>query len=284
MKIIQLCLGVILACIISWVPVEAGIMDSIKNFFWRQETPPPAIKVLIMHDQPKALIEVQGKYKVYDPHNMNHLTTRPIAKKQNIEPLHSGLRWGEEFPGIHQLLIVPDEQGTQTMVNGKFYSGSLYVYDIGGTISIVNELPLEEYLMAVLTPSYNQELPAEALAAIAIAARTQAYYASLNLKNNFWAVDARKVGFEGINAIRPGAVAQAIATTRNMVLSKTGIYEGITPFPAQWSVAGAKPQSKDAVVSRITLFDVESRAKKGEHAAQILAQAFPQSMVVLIQP
>lgn len=264
--------------------VNAGIIDSIKNLFWSQEVPAPTIKVLIMHDQPKALLEVKGKYQVYDPHTMKHLTNRVLGKKQYLEPLNSGIRWGEEFPGVHQILIVPDERSTITTVDGKSYMGSLYVYDIGGSVSIVNELPLEDYLMAILTPAYSQELPAEALAAIAIAARTNAYFASLNLKNNFWAVDARKVGFQGITEIRSGPVAQAISTTHNMVLSKTGIYEGITPFPAQWgTLTGNKQPNNDSAMARISLFDVEALAKKGENAAQILGKAFPQSMVVLIQ-
>lgn len=261
-------------------PVEAGVLDSIKGFFWKEEAPPPSIKILILHDQAGAMIDLKGKYQAYNPHNMERITKSAVGKRQYLTGLTSGIKWGEEFPGVHQLLIVPDDPNTITMIDGKPYKGSLYVYDIGSSISIVNELPIEDYLMAILTPNYNEELPHEALAAIAIAARTQALYNTKNPKNTYWTVDGRKVGYEGLGTVRPGAVAQAINTTKNMVLSKTGIYEGVTPFPAQWGTP-TSAKSDEAVPSRITLFDVEAMAKKGSNAAQILAKAFPNSVVIL---
>lgn len=284
MKIRHFILGICIAFSAAVQPVEAGFFDTLKGYFWSEQSPPPAVKVLVMHDQPGALLEVKGKYKVYDPHNLDHLTSRLIGKRQYLQALNNGIKWGEEFPGVHQLMIVPDEASTIITIDGKPYRGSLYVYDIGGTISIVNEVPIEDYLMAILTPSFNDEMAPEALSAVAIAARTQAYYNSRYPKNKYWDVDARKVGFEGVSTIRPGAVAQSIATTQNMVMSKTGVYEGISPFPAQWgSMTGGKSPTDDAVFARITLFDVEALAKRGENAAQILAKAYPNTTIMLLQ-
>lgn len=278
-----LALGMVLA--IAPQPAEAGFFDSVKNVIWGQEAPPQAIKVLILHDQPGALVEVRGKYQVYDPVTSNYLTSRNMGKRQYLQTLHSGLKWGEEFPGIHQLMIVPDDANTITVVDGKSYKGSLYVYDIGGSISVVNEVPIEDYLSATLTPSLESELPAESLAALTIAARTQALYYSKHPKNKFWSVDASKVGYEGTAPIQGGPVAQAILSTKNMVLSKTGFYEGVTPFSAQWgSQNGGKNQGDDAVFARITLYDVEALAKRGENAAQILGKAYPNTMIMLATP
>ncbi|MFA6915929.1 MAG: SpoIID/LytB domain-containing protein [Parachlamydiales bacterium] len=266
-------------------PLQAGFFDNVKNIFWKQEAPPHVIKVLIMHDQPGALIEVRGKYQVYDPANTNHLTSRLMGRRQYLQPTHSGIKWGEEFPGIHQLQIVPDDSNTATIIDGKVYKGNLYVYDIGGSISIVNELPIEDYLMATMTPAIDPELPPESLAALSIAARTQALYYSQHPKNRFWSVDATKVGYEGIGNIQNGPVAQAILSTKNMVMSKTGFYEGVTPFGAQWgSQNGGKSQTDDIVFARITLYDVEALAKRGENAAQILGKAYPNTMIMLATP
>lgn len=266
-------------------PLQAGFLDNVKNIFWKQEAPPHAIKVLIMHDQPGAMIEVRGKYQIYDPANSNHITGRLMGRRQYLQTIHSGIKWGEEFPGIHQLLIVPDDANTATIIDGKTYKGSLYVYDIGGSISIVNELPIEDYLMATMSNTVDTELPQEALAAVAIAARTQALYYSQHPKNRFWSVDGAKVGYDGVSNIQAGPVAQAIVATKNMVMSKTGFYEGVTPFGAQWgSSYGGKSQNDDIVFARITLYDVEAMAKRGENAAQILGKAYPNTMIMLATP
>ncbi len=284
MKIRHLILALCTAIAAAAQPVEAGFLDTLKGYFWSEQSPLPAIKVLVIHDQPGALLEVKGKYKVYDPNTSEHLTSRMIGKRQYLQALNTGIKWGEEFPGVHQLFIVPDDPNTLITIDGRPYKGSIYIYDIGGTISVVNQIPIEDYLMAVLTPTFNDETPPEALAAVAIAARTQAYYNSRYSKNKYWDVDARKVGFDGIGNVRPGAVAQAIDTTQNMVMSRTGVYEGVSPFPAQWgSMTGGKTSADDAVFARITLFDVEAMAKRGENAAQILAKAFPNTTIMLLQ-
>lgn len=258
------------------VALENG---AIQNWLgsWFKKTPPANIHVLIVHDMPGVVLEVKGKYKLYDPHMETFLTTRFMGKRNFVQTLRGGLKWGEEFPGMHQLKIVPADNKTTILVDGVEYKGNIYIYDIGGTISIVNELPLEDYLKALLIPQFERKSSREVAAALAISARTNAWYHMQNRKNNFWAVDGTKVGYQGSAGLaHDNGLTKAIEDTNNMILVKDG-----TAFPAVWTTETAQASQKP-ILSRISVAEAEQLADKGDHAAQILLKAFPGSTVWLI--
>jgi len=117
---------------------------------------------------------------------------------------------------------------------------------------------------------------------LAIAARTNAYFQTVNPKNTFWAVDAKKVGFDGVSQVSP-AINEAVRVTRYMIMSRTGVYERMaTPFASQFSQK-AIPMIKDAEVAKISIEEANKMAQEGEHAAQILAKAFSNSTIMLLE-
>lgn len=250
---------------------EAGLLESWSSYMWKTEQPtPPSIKVLIAKSESGVVLEVKGKYKLYDPNTMQHISTRFVGKRRYLQALSDGLKWGEQFPGIYQLLIVPDEAGTTTLINGVEYSGSLYVYDVGGKVSVVNDVYIEDYLDSVLMAKAAALTPEEALGALAIAGRTEAYWASSHPKTTFWAVDASKAGYAGQANKGPNPrVQKSLATTKYMVLT-----DGDRPFNANWSDA------------KISWSEAERLASLGENAAQILKKAFPEAnlKVMLTNP
>ena len=68
--------------------------------------------------------------------------------------------------------IQPDGEG-QIEVNGKSYKGSIEIIpDRNGTLTVINELPLEDYVMGVLAGEIPRNWPIEVLKAQAITART----------------------------------------------------------------------------------------------------------------
>lgn len=266
------------------IPANAGLWDSLKSVFSPKELPKPlSTRVLIVHDQHGIVLEVKGKYAIYDPKTNEHISTRFIGKRKFIQALSDGIKWGEEFPGVHQLLIVPEEDHVTTIVDGIEYRGKIYIYDIGGTISVVNQVDIEDYLTSILAPKYKDPLSEETMAAIAIAARTNAYYDALNPKNTYWDINANQVGYLGYavtNSSNP--IEKGIESTRYMVMSKSGSEPGTaTPFPAMWS-GSANKKAGDAEYAKISLSQVEEMAKKGDHAAQILAKAFPNTAILLM--
>lgn len=250
----------------------------------------PKMKVLVLHDQKGALLEVQGKYKIFDPNTGSSIApnTRYVGKVKYIQPIENGLKWGEEFPGIHQIELVSASYDTKIYVNGNEFPGIVRVYDIGDSISVVNEVDLENYLSYLLAGRYDADLPEEVLAALVIAERTNAYYFSGKPRTNFWSVDASQVGYRGFTNPDPSSpIQKALRATRGMVLSRTGTYEGVvTPFPAQWDAASSKAMSGTTpapVISQIGMKEAIKIADQGGHAANILDKAFPKTTIQIIK-
>lgn len=266
------------------IPLQGGMWDSITGYFKGSTRPePPSIRVLLIHDVEGANLQIRGKYSLYDPYTNSHISSRLAGKSRYIQAVGDGLKWGEAFPGLYQIKIEPDEDATLFTINGHDYEGLIYIYDIGGTISIVNQIPVEDYVRAVLVDHQSQNLEPETLNALAIAARTNAYFQTVNPKNTYWAIDAQKVGFRGRIAGNY-AIEDAAKQTRYMIMSRTGVYEGVaTPFAVQFGNLSTAQAAKDVQVSKITLEEANKMAQSGEHAAQILAKAFPGTTIMLIQ-
>jgi len=263
--------------------LQGGIWNNIVTTFRGQTAPtPPTMRVLVEHDAEKVQLEVTGKYSLYDPYTDSHISSRFIGKNREIQAMSEGLKWGEAFPGLYQIKISPDEACSTIIVNGKAYSGSVYVYDIGRTISIVNQVPVENYISHILADFQNSMLHPEVLAAIAIVARTNAYYMTSNPKNSYWAVDGNRVGYQGQRPV-PYEIDRAVNSTRHMIMSRTGIYDKVaTPFLAQFDGLSPGVSTKELEVSKISLNEANAMAEKGDHAARILARAFPNSTIMLM--
>lgn len=239
---------------------------------------PQLIRVLLVHDQPGAVIEVKGKYKIYDPRDFSHISSRYGGQRRYIQAVQDGIRWGEEFPGIYQLMIVPDNQFTTTIVDGIEYRGSIYVYDIGGTISVVNDVYVEDYIQSLLAPKYREMMPEETLAAIAIAARTAVYFQAHNPKNKYWDVDGRQAGYQGYAATNLNSpIERAIHATRYLIMTLPDSLAQAAPFAAQW-----EPSNEPGKKAQISLAEAQAMAKNGAHAAQILSKAFPGTTLLLM--
>lgn len=267
------------------MPMEAGIFDSLTNYFRKPVLPPPPmVKVLIVHDKPGIVLEVKGKYKIFDPHQEEHISTRFIGKRKFIQATSDGIKWGEEFPGVHQIMIVPDEKNTTILVGGIEYHGTIYVYDIGGTISIVNQVSVEDFLSSTLAVEYPTPLTEEFLAVVVIAARTDVYFKIENPANQYWNMSVEPGDYEGVAAINhTSAIEQAIRATRYMIMSRSETNPGnINPFFAQWKGIKDEKPAIGLVVSQITLQEAEAMAKNGSHAAQILSKAFPGMKIELM--
>ena len=226
------------------------------------------------------ILEVKGKYKIYDPNTTSHMGKGYTGKRKYIQPLSDGLKWGEEFPGVFQIMVMPDDKSTTTIVDGIEYKGRIYVYDIGGSLSIVNEISFDEYVKTVLSSKLQQPLPEEALAALAITARTNAYFIKQNSRSDFWDIEAKQIGYQGYATSNPSSlIEQAVKATHDMVMSAS-----TTPFMAQWDIvdAASLPNTKP-IDSQISLDQAAMFAHQGEHAAQILKKAYPNAQVDLIE-
>lgn len=259
--------------------VHAGIIDLMTDAFTKKVVAqPPAIRVLLAHDKHGVILETKGKYKLYDPLTGVRVGMSFNGKRRYMQPLADGLRWGESFPGIHQLLILPDDSCTTTMVDGIEYQGAIYVYDVGGSISVVNSLPVEDYLVTILTQRYNGSFPEELMAAITITERTKYYYQTLNGGTDFWDVDGAKEGYQGSALVRRSTpVESAIRKTQHMALASP---DGRGVLSVDWVEPGAK-RYKGVTYSAITQSEASKMAQAGKNAADILRSAFPATTLQL---
>ena len=277
---IKLCVVAALS-IAAACPLHAFVGLTKQSYAPKESPKQPSVRVLLLHDSPKAVLEVKGRYTVVDPKTDAVLSSGFQGKRRTVEALQDGLKWGEEFPGVYQIALIPYSAETSVFVDNIEYKGSVYVYDIGGTLSIVNKVPIEEYLSSVLGLRYSEDLSQELIAALAIAVRTQTYYEARHAKTAYWDIDAKKEGYHGYALSRRfKGIENAIQETKHMVLHKCekGERQGDL-FPLAWRLQGQHKQAPDRTYTNITLEEAEQMAKRGVDAADILKKAFPQAYI-----
>ncbi|MCH9627175.1 MAG: hypothetical protein S4CHLAM2_08100 [Chlamydiales bacterium] len=182
----------------------------------------PKINVLLEKNANSALLEVKGGYRVIRQDSGSVLSAGNSGKRFMVHALQDGLRWGEEYPDVYQISVIPTHPDTLVYVNGIQYRGSVSVYHVrDNLITVVNELPIEEYLKSTLALQFETSLPKEALAALVIAARTEAYSKVLRGQstNRPWHVAAQEVSYYGYGVMhQKNRVEESVDATRFMVM------------------------------------------------------------------
>ncbi len=228
----------------------------------------PRVRVLLAGGVNAALLEVKGPYRVIrrDCDTPTLLSGGGVGKRYVIHGIDCGLRWGEEFPDVAYLTVVPTSPQTHFFVNGFQYTGSIsVVLDQSGQLTIVNETPMEDFVKSVLAVKYQQPVSREAGAALAIVERTRIFAQVFEnqSKGMFWDVTARESGYCGYGV------------THN----NSGIDEAVdwTPFMIVQNVRG-----QDSLVDlRLPLSKAVELASRGCDAKRILSESFPHSTLGL---
>lgn len=181
----------------------------------------PRIKVLLEKNIYSALLEAKGEYAVINKATGELLSTGQTGKRFVTHALQEGLRWGEEYPDVFQFSVVPRSPTTMMYVNGMQYKGAISVYHCKDKkVAIVNEVSLEDYLKSTLTVDIERKFSKEALAAIVIAARTEAFAKiKTNTSNKPWDITSQEGNYFGFAVTcQKKSVEEAIDWTRFMVL------------------------------------------------------------------
>ncbi len=210
---------------------------------------PEKIRVLIGREVSEALVEVTGPYYVYNPHHNSKIASGLLGKRFLAHAGLKGVKWGEEFLDIHQIYISPRSEETSLLVNGIQYEGSIAIYTVGNKINIVNHLDIEQYVKAVLTPQFLYPLENEVMSALAILARTDAYFQVMKNQKAHWHAEAKESGYKGCALATPGSfIEKVVDSTKHLILAQS--YQGKNiPFPAKWS-----QHSGGKTVSYTTMF------------------------------
>jgi stage II sporulation protein D len=222
--------NLIIATLVTMIPILGRAVEEVTEV-----TSPRTIHVLIQRDQTEALLEVKGSYLLFNPQDGSKICAGVLGKRFMVHALPSGLKWGEEFPGIHQFALVPRGEYGSIFVNGIQYGGTVYVYAVGDRIHLINELDVESYVKNVLALQFSSPLESEVMAALAIVARTNAYYATARSRDAFWHVQAKEVGYQGTALCAPGSpFERAVDSTRNLILVHSSGGKSL-PFAATWT-------------------------------------------------
>jgi stage II sporulation protein D len=213
----------IAAALLSAAPLFSDV-ESAHSILEHLSEPisPKNIQVLLQKDADEVLIEVKGPYVLFNPHDGSRVASGLLGKRFMVRELEAGLKWGEEFPGIHQFYIEPRSKETSIFVDGIQYPGAIAVFGVAGKVHIVNDLDIETYVKAVLSPQFSSPLEPEVLSALAILTRTNAYYQAGRSPESFWHVAASDVGYQGSALIVPRSpVEKAVESTRHLILVRS---------------------------------------------------------------
>jgi stage II sporulation protein D len=192
---------------------------------------PATIKILLEKSSEGVLLEAQGPYAVYNPENGKKESSGRWGKRFYLHTHDEGLKWGENFLGVFQLQVVPTSPETTFLVDGVQYRGAIEVYNVENQLSIINEVDVESFLKATLAEKVSPNLPENVLDAVAIIARTDAYYHALLNYDAFWHVTKEEVGYSGNALVLQNiALDRAIDNTKYLVMT----YED-QPFPGSWT-------------------------------------------------
>ena len=202
-----------------------------RGVFAAEKQKPTTVKVLL-HDQARSLlVEVKGGYKAVCPVTGSVVASGFSTKRAIMRPGLKGLFWGELLPTTYHVRIVPENNDTAIFVNGYQYKGALEIHDIGGAICAVNDVDMESYLKSCLATDFLDIEDTEVLSALAITARTNAYYFIHEHKGAMWHVSAQDSGYRGYAVtLQHPSLEEAIIKTEDAVLT----YEG-QPFQTSWT-------------------------------------------------
>ena len=192
---------------------------------------PATIKVLLCKESEGVLLEARGSFEVINPENGKRVSSGRKGKRFYLYPHKEGIKWGENFLGIFQLQIVPTHASTTFLIDGVQYRGSIEVYHIEDTLSIINETDVESFLKATLPEKITTSQPPAVLDSIAIIARTDAYYLALLNHEAFWHVTAQQSHYQGSGlTLQNLEIDRAVDNTRHLIMT----FEE-QPFPATWT-------------------------------------------------
>ncbi len=195
-----------------------------------ERSKPTTIKILLHRQISELILEAKGRYSIYNPLDGSQVFSGIVSRRHPITTEPYGIRWGEKFPGYHQLRFVPGDSQSTLLVNGIQYKGSIEVYHHDGKFNVINEVDIDNYLKSVLSVQFPIPLHEEVMNAIVILARTNAYFQTHHFSQSFWHVVSDEVGYQGAAVLPKFHVNRAVETTHQATLSyKTA------PFPAIWN-------------------------------------------------
>lgn len=208
----------------------------------------PDIRVGILSNQPNVVISADKDFFLVDNSTNSILFHFKANEKVVITADNEKLNVNGRTVAGTKLRIVfkINNDDTSTEVNRRKYRGEITIYQTPGKsgLTVVNTLPIEQYLFGVLPKEISPEWPEEAVKAQAVAARTYALYNFNKHKDDGYDVcattDCQVYG--GKDSEAPGALKAVAATYGEAIYYKDKL------IPAYFhSASGGYTESSEAV-------------------------------------
>lgn len=227
---------------------------------------PRNIQVLLAKDVSEVLLEVKGPYYIFNPHDGSRVASGLLGKRFMIREIDSGLKWGEEFAGIHQIYIKPRSAETSIFIDGIQYNGAIAIYGINGLVQVVNDIDIESFVKAQLTAQFPTPLEPEVMSALAILSRTDAYYHATASTDSFWHLSAADANYQGSALVVSNSlIDKSVDTTRHLILVHPENGKNL-PFATAWTEHSAGKTAPYSSIFRKEVFAPE-KGVEAPHAA-----------------
>ncbi len=108
-------------------------------------------------------------------------------------------------------------------LNGKSYRGTLEISVSGGSLLVINELPLEQYLVGLINSEISSTWPMESVKAQAVIARTFAVYKRNERKKSLYHLESTVMdqAYDGSDS-EDSRAARGVHETEGLVLTYNG--------------------------------------------------------------
>ena len=180
---------------------------------------PHSINIALIVDGASAFIMTDGPYRVKTPDTSAAYEQKPLKAK--VEPSEKGIKIGERVYLTDRLTITVS--GGAIHVEKRKYARQIEIIKKAGTITVVNQIDLEEYLKGVLPLEVHHDWPLEALKAQAVISRTFALFKVLEKKDQDYAlVDTVQSQVFGGSIFHRESTNRAAELTKGEVLTSGG--------------------------------------------------------------
>lgn len=221
-----LAVSVLLLALAFAAPAQAG------------QAPSPIIRVGLWYGQVNILLSAESDFSLIDTAGKEVLGTFKAKTKVAVSSRDGKMTINGRPVAAREIAVQLPAAAARTgiEVNRRFYRGAVSVHRTAGKdgLTVVNTLPLEEYLYGIIAQEISPAWPLEAVKAQAVAARTYAVY---NIgKHNDDGYDVRATtddqAYGGITSEAPRAI-QAVDATRGLIVTYAG-----KPIPAYFHCSG----------------------------------------------
>jgi stage II sporulation protein D len=133
------------------------------------------VRVALSDGVPSVEIGLTGTVAVLDTGERRLVLTVAGPRVVRVAPSPGGLALGDRRLAVPGVRLEP-RGGESLRLGGREYGGILEIRRSGDGLLVINELPLEAYVAGTVRAEVSEQWPAEALRALAVAARTYAVF------------------------------------------------------------------------------------------------------------